>query len=278
MDSAYIAEACAAHFLTDLFAAGHMRSPRYEMRAFCSAPNAGMTTNVMHDEDNFNGLLVANKKGFKWWAFGDMVYFDARNAQNRWMEAKTLQVSVDEVYAAFIAGLKGQSYPKAAEAFDYLPSTIAGLSDLERQENTCPYLKMSNKVWYIRADRGPQLIPRSKFAQDMSLPVSRKLHWAPNPFVNVEVTATTTQAIEKAIVDMSKKQTAVDLLKKKDDNTKFGCRYVPMNAKKCCSAVGGRAKPQHDLENTYINMCAISQGNGANQDNDNEKDAVWFAV
>jgi hypothetical protein len=67
VDDALLHEGFALHFLTDLFAAGHMRTPRYEVTQHLLRPpmsygdkNAaiigGLLAKVQHDEDNDEGL------------------------------------------------------------------------------------------------------------------------------------------------------------------------------------------------------------------------------
>jgi len=54
------------HYLTDAFAAGHMRTPRKKM-----GRSGGLLAIVMHDLENELGLLVTNGFGHLWRAFGD---------------------------------------------------------------------------------------------------------------------------------------------------------------------------------------------------------------
>jgi hypothetical protein len=54
------------HFLTDAFAAGHMRVPRSQL-----GPQGSMLSGVMHDLENDLGLTVQNGFRERWRAFGD---------------------------------------------------------------------------------------------------------------------------------------------------------------------------------------------------------------
>jgi hypothetical protein len=54
------------HFLTDAFAAGHMRTPRRAV-----GPSGSLLSGVMHDLENELGLTVQNGFNQRWRAFGD---------------------------------------------------------------------------------------------------------------------------------------------------------------------------------------------------------------
>jgi hypothetical protein len=95
LQSAYAVNAFADHFLTDLFAAGHMRTPRkplfdlawtYPTQVF-----SGLLAQRMHDEDNKFGLWVNNAAGDTWVAFGDKRYRDRANTANRKMVKQAVQ-------------------------------------------------------------------------------------------------------------------------------------------------------------------------------------------
>ena len=83
----------ACHYLTDLFAAGHIRTPRrrliddvyrrftfaQSMLPFNSSITAGLITNAMHNEDGYKGLWVSNRtlpQRSRWRLKGDNCYFD----------------------------------------------------------------------------------------------------------------------------------------------------------------------------------------------------------
>lgn len=102
---AYAMDAFAGHFLTDSFAAGHMRVPRIKLPEVTFLPVIGsLLTKYMHDEDNENGLWVTNGFGDKWQAFGDGSLFDSVNDANTDKVIAAVQVSLDEVYQAFVSG------------------------------------------------------------------------------------------------------------------------------------------------------------------------------
>ncbi|HVX00966.1 MAG TPA: hypothetical protein VHA52_11100, partial [Candidatus Babeliaceae bacterium] len=109
---AYALDAFACHFLTDLFAAGHIRNQRGELETFLirdlkfpndrAKPLAGILTFAQHEKDGNEGLNVANKKGDQWRAYGDGSFFTPKNKENKERAIFATQRSVDEVYHAYL--------------------------------------------------------------------------------------------------------------------------------------------------------------------------------
>ncbi|KAK6338471.1 hypothetical protein TWF730_002534 [Orbilia blumenaviensis] len=60
-----------------------------------------LCSKYMHDEDNYLGLYVTNRRGDKWRAYGDSKMFEASNKTNKDMMKECLQASADEVYEAY---------------------------------------------------------------------------------------------------------------------------------------------------------------------------------
>ena len=121
---AYAKEAYAQHYLTDMFAAGHMRVPRNELQAFCAVGlQGGALTKLMHGEDNEVGLLVTNEKGKLWRAYGDENYFSVENKDNRQVTEECSQTSIDEVFNAFQTGTFNED-PKNFAANKCLPKVV----------------------------------------------------------------------------------------------------------------------------------------------------------
>ena len=122
---AYAINAFADHFLTDLFAGGHMRTPRRMLHEYPKLPThvAGLLAKRMHDEDNKFGLWVENARGNRWVAYGDARYRDRGNTANRIMIKKALQQSIDDVWKAFDTGTVVSS-DEDSEVFKYLPKVI----------------------------------------------------------------------------------------------------------------------------------------------------------
>ncbi len=113
--------AFADHFLTDLFAAGHVRTPRRALwkTPYTVAGETGLLTRAAHNEDNRYGLHVSNARGDHWVAFGDGKELDDVNAQNFTLAIAAVQASADEVYQAFASGVA--TAPSPAAALEYVP-------------------------------------------------------------------------------------------------------------------------------------------------------------
>lgn len=118
---AYGINAFADHFLTDLFAAGHVRTPR---RALWATPQTiagetGLLARAAHDEENHDGLHVTNARGDTWVAYGDGKELDDVNAQNFALATAAVQASADEVYQAYVTGSAALPSPAALQ---YIPT------------------------------------------------------------------------------------------------------------------------------------------------------------
>lgn len=108
---AYALDAFACHFLTDLFAAGHIRNQRGALENFlCSQLKfrknwakklAGVLTGAQHEKDGNEGLNVSNQKGEHWRAYGDGCFFESKNKENQEKAFAAIQQSVDEIYQAY---------------------------------------------------------------------------------------------------------------------------------------------------------------------------------
>lgn len=107
---AYQHLAFACHYLTDSFSAGHLRTPRRHLHDFSLSHTwanhfaSDSCAEVMHGEDNFNGLWVRNAVGDEWIAYGDGRYFDDVNRANRNVMRAAVRCAIDDVYQSFIAG------------------------------------------------------------------------------------------------------------------------------------------------------------------------------
>lgn len=128
---AYILDAFACHFLSDLFATGHLRTPRKALHATIS-PFPDLLAQIMHDEDNYNGMMVkSNIHPEGWLAYGDKRMEDTANATNASYAGDALQASADEIYAVWTSGVTPVSTTSYA-ALNYIPN----LSDAWNRNNT----------------------------------------------------------------------------------------------------------------------------------------------
>jgi len=118
LNMAYAMEAFASHFLTDLFSAGHIRTPRYAIfKNSYWGKSAGLAANAMHDEDGYYGLKVKNERKSSWKAYGDYSYFSDRSVINRQIIDLALQSSVDEVWDVYETG----NLPHHFKAMEFVP-------------------------------------------------------------------------------------------------------------------------------------------------------------
>ncbi len=102
---AYALNGFASHFLSDSFATGHLRTPRQELPDVVTPSIVGtVLTHYMHDEENHFGLHVHNLRGDHWTGYGDCSYLSDENSLNRIYLNEALQLSVDEVFAAYQTG------------------------------------------------------------------------------------------------------------------------------------------------------------------------------
>jgi hypothetical protein len=127
LNAALAMNAHADHFLSDLFASGHIRTPRRVLNDYAwnlsevidRVTIGALLSRAMHDEENAQGLVVtsAARPGRSWSAFGDSQALEPKAAENAQEVVAALQVSVDEVLA-------GQARPGGAPAFaalQYVP-------------------------------------------------------------------------------------------------------------------------------------------------------------
>ena len=102
---AYAMNAFACHFLTDRFAAGHIRTPRVELPEHVVPKITGaLLLHYMHDEENTHGLHVHNTRGDRWVAYGDKVYFTQKNKTSRGILQETMQTSALQIFQTFLTG------------------------------------------------------------------------------------------------------------------------------------------------------------------------------
>eukprot|EP00928_Gymnodinium_smaydae_P070000 TRINITY_DN5394_c2_g1_i1.p1 TRINITY_DN5394_c2_g1~~TRINITY_DN5394_c2_g1_i1.p1 ORF type:complete len:642 (-),score=90.72 TRINITY_DN5394_c2_g1_i1:408-2333(-) len=126
---AYSIEALGQHYLTDLFAAGHVRVPRWQLKYICGddkvegltgnspstetklpggVPTAGFLSKMHHDEDGAIG--VALEIGDEvWWAFGDGTYFFPFSKKNQDNMLEQMENAMTSVLQAYVDGIYAES-------------------------------------------------------------------------------------------------------------------------------------------------------------------------
>jgi hypothetical protein len=107
LTEAYFIEGFAQHYLTDMFASGHIRTPRRLLHStsFTKDTYPGdKCCKAQHDEDGANGLWVTNQEGASWASYGDKQLGQGRSGKNRQMVAAASQTGVDEVWDTFQSG------------------------------------------------------------------------------------------------------------------------------------------------------------------------------
>lgn len=115
---AYAMNAFACHFLSDRFAAGHIRTPRYELATVIKPALVGsLLAHFMHEEENHYGLQVHNGRGDHWQVMGDRSYMSTLNTDNRRILNETMQTSADEIFNAYLTG----QLPEKDRADELLP-------------------------------------------------------------------------------------------------------------------------------------------------------------
>lgn len=189
LNKAYFYEGLGSHSLTDLFSAGHSRTPSKRLRtSHCSALRGGLATNHMHDEDSYNGLFMTNRmKSEPWWVYGDSFYFEPFNQKNRDMMHNALQGSIDEVYAAYQAegssteqqgSSSGSMNVYPGKGLDFVPDVEVSKSNVPDywDVNTCPmWYEQDGKMyrrfpWYrLRSEKGRKMSDQQPAATKFGL-------------------------------------------------------------------------------------------------------------
>lgn len=143
---AYALNAFADHYLSDVFSAGHMRTPRrhlYDIALPGFRWMGSLLARYMHDEDSRFGLLASIPAVDAWRAYGDKRYFDTVNMDNRARVDAAVQLSVDEVFETF----KGTAppTPDRYEALKTLPD-LAWMQGREDPFNFSPMFVWDGKT------------------------------------------------------------------------------------------------------------------------------------
>jgi hypothetical protein len=108
LENAYMRNAFADHYLSDLFSAGHLRTDRVKLHnwSMWKVPGTEIFCGdylamFVHDEDSHYGLKVENERGERWSCYGDKRYFNPENQKNRDLCAEAVKISIQEIYQAY---------------------------------------------------------------------------------------------------------------------------------------------------------------------------------
>ena len=147
---AYAANAFADHFLTDLFAGGHRRTPRrrlYEDEPggsiyipgegwFSYQDLASLVARGMHDEENRFGVWGTSSREDRWVTYGDKRFRDQANYPNVLMARCACQASMDDIWQAFQQG----KVPASFSIVGYVPSLTV---DRNERRNWSPLFSLN---------------------------------------------------------------------------------------------------------------------------------------
>ncbi len=138
LELAYAQNAFANHYLTDSFSAGHMRTPRRAIDNTVLLPAILnlIIANLMHDEDNRNGLNVVNAEGTSWTAYGDGYLYRGDAGLQKTVMLNAMQRSADGVYNTFTTGVIPEVYPEMSLFPDY--------KKIEQLNQSSPLFKVEN--------------------------------------------------------------------------------------------------------------------------------------
>ncbi len=134
---AYAYEAYADHFLTDLFASGHLRTPRRDIVTWCNhTPQtvSSFLTKVMHDQDNKNGIYITNQAGKSWKTYGDKDLYINDNSESLKQALLVIQKSVDQIYNVY----RGVTEPD--QAYNQAKQELPNLSAINTDSRSTPPL------------------------------------------------------------------------------------------------------------------------------------------
>lgn len=118
LEVAYAMNGYACHFLTDRFAAGHIRTPREELASQVTPSTVGsLLAGIMHNEESPPGIHVHNLRGDRWLAYGDKSYLEEKNELHKQILQKALQDSVNQIFTAYQLGIR----PSQNRVHDLIP-------------------------------------------------------------------------------------------------------------------------------------------------------------
>lgn len=144
---AYALAAYASHFGSDAFSAGHIRTNKRAINAYCAPQLArygftgwselllsGVLVKRMHDQDSTRGIVVTAANGQRWKAYGDLSLAVQDDQDNVRRAVDVLQLAVDRVYEAYAQRerIDRGSFIAATlhELRQRLPDTAATMADI----------------------------------------------------------------------------------------------------------------------------------------------------
>ncbi|MBN9230463.1 MAG: phospholipase [Legionella sp. 40-6] len=146
LELAYAQNAFANHFLSDSFAAGHLRTPRRAISEHIKLPAILqlLLANLMHDEDNRLGVNVVNAAGLSWKAYGDNYLMQSQAANHRYILIEAMQRSADAIYDTFLSG----TLPKKYSELELVPQA----DKVGQLDQAAALFKMENGVLLKRKE------------------------------------------------------------------------------------------------------------------------------
>ena len=149
LEIAYAMNAFACHYLADIFATGHLRTPRYELFKHVTPGVVGsILSSYMHIEDNENPLHVHNARGDHWVAWGDRYYLNKQNSENRKLLQMVLQKSADHIFTAYQTGIA----PKEDDVAELVPQADEIGSNTYQDIASLFYWDENKKTLFRRTD------------------------------------------------------------------------------------------------------------------------------
>jgi hypothetical protein len=149
LKQAYALDGYASHFLTDIFASGHTRTPRAQLVSYCSHLPAALTgymAKVMHDEDNAHGLWLQDKLGNSWRSYGDNYLSIVDDYANYLRITDILQLAVNQVFTAYSQQQStAQIEAEVTKLQDYLP--VLGLVNANPDNPRARYLESDGVIY-----------------------------------------------------------------------------------------------------------------------------------
>ena len=135
-NTAWGMNATADHYLTDAFAAGHIRTPRSELMG---STTGNIQSKVLHDLDNENGVEVSNERGRKngdkpWIAYGDDKMGESTdeqqnpNARNLQMVEEAVRRSKQDIVDALAQGAR-YKMPSPYSVEELIPKAVDPTKD-----------------------------------------------------------------------------------------------------------------------------------------------------